>query len=64
MSVQVRGYMCAKVRLAGGELMLQVLQILWKLGCRAGRVGAGGVYSDFIERDGGICARGAGNGRR
>jgi K(+)-stimulated pyrophosphate-energized sodium pump len=29
----------------GGQLMLQSLQILWKLGCRAGRVGAAGCTS-------------------
>ena len=57
MSVQVRGYMCAKVRMAGGELMLQVLQILWRLGCRAGTSGRGGVYRDFIERRRGAGAR-------
>jgi K(+)-stimulated pyrophosphate-energized sodium pump len=33
----------------GGQLMLQVLQILWKLGCRAGRVGAAGCTAILLS---------------
>src|SRR6202041_1832996 len=32
-----------------GQLMLQVLQILWKLGCRAGRVGAAGCTAILLS---------------
>src|ERR1700689_322600 len=33
----------------GGRIMLQVLQILWKLGCRAGRVGAAGCTAILLS---------------
>jgi K(+)-stimulated pyrophosphate-energized sodium pump len=36
----------------GGQLMLQVLQILWKLGCRAGRVGAAGCTAILLSATG------------
>src|SRR5580693_2655648 len=32
-----------------GRIMLQVLQILWKLGCRAGRVGAAGCTAILLS---------------
>src|SRR6202451_2319012 len=33
----------------GGRMMLQVLQMLWKLGCRAGRVGAAGCTAILLS---------------
>jgi len=36
----------------GGRMMLQVLQILWKLGCRAGRVGAAGCTAILLSAAG------------
>src|SRR5277367_1669215 len=33
----------------GGQLMLQVLQILWRQGCRAGRVGAAGCIAILLS---------------
>jgi K(+)-stimulated pyrophosphate-energized sodium pump len=40
----------------GGQLMLQVLQILWRLGCRGGRVGAVGCTAILLSAAGAQAA--------
>ncbi len=56
MSVQVRGYMCAKVRVRRGATNAASAANSVEAGMSRRESGRGGVYRDFIERDGGVCA--------